>query len=66
MLRPEQKHVDMMCHVIRKFSLTASMVLDPCIGTEATTKASLLEPRHRESTGCKAESCYGAKMMPSL
>lgn len=54
--------VDMMRHVIHKFSLPRCMVLDPCPGTRETGKGCLLEPKDWQFIGYEADSCCRAKM----
>lgn len=66
MLLPEQKLFALMQYLVRKFGLPGGMVVDPCLGTGATAKACLLEPKHRKFTGCKVDSACIPKIMTSV
>lgn len=65
-LRPEQKPVDLMRAILRKFTKPGSLVFDPCAGTGATAKACLLESKHRKFVGCEADRRCFELMRPSL
>lgn len=66
MLRPKQNPILLMCFIIRKLTKGGDMVLDVFMGTGATAKAFLLEPRRRNFTGCVVDSECVFKLMPSL
>lgn len=55
-----------MYFIIRKSTKSGEMVRYLFIGTDGTTKACLLEPRHRTFTGCDADSDCVAKVIPFL
>lgn len=56
MLRPGQKSVDTLRHVIQKLATPGSIILDPCFGTGSTAKAFLMEPKYRKFNECQADS----------
>lgn len=66
MSQPKQKPILLMRLIIQKFTKSGNMVPDLFMGTGATEKACLLEPRHRNFSVCDADSSCVSKVMPSL
>lgn len=66
MLRPEQKSVNAIRHVKRKFALSGSVVKDSCSGTGATAKARLPEPIVEKFYGFETDGHCVDMMMESL
>lgn len=67
MLRPKQKSVDAIRHVIRNFPPSKSSVRDPCFGTGTTARAGLLDPQQENFYGREADGhCVNVIMTPLL
>lgn len=66
MVCPELKAVAVMRQIVQKFLKPEDIIVHPCIGTVATAKACLINPKHCKFTGCDSDSDFLSKMRPSL
>lgn len=66
MLRPEQYPILLMGFIIREITKRGDTVLDPFMGTEATSKACFLKHKHLNLTDCDGDSGRIIKIIPFL